>query len=346
MSAQEPEGRVLVTGSAGFIGGYVVEELLERGYEVVGIDNHSKYGRVVKSYDDHPRYRLIEADVQETAVVMEALAECDHFIAGAAMIGGISYFHTYAYDLLATNERIIASSCDAAIGAHREGRLQKVTYVSSSMVFESADSWPSYEGQEREIPPPLSSYGFQKLAVEYFARAANDQYGLPYTIVRPFNCVGIGEMRAQGEHEIVSGNVKLALSHVVPDIVQKVAKGQDPLHLLGDGTQVRHYTYGGDLARGIVTAMEHPDALNDDFNLSTAESTTVLELAERIWTRINGDRPFRYTADEPFTFDVQRRVPSVEKAKRVLGFEATTSLDEMLDEVVPWILDAIEKGLI
>ena len=102
------------------------------------------------------------------------------------MIGGISYFHTYAYDLLATNERIIAASCDAAIAAHRDGRLRKVTYLSSSMVFESADEWPSYEGQQREIPPPLSSYGFQKLAVEYFARAAWDQYRLPYTLVRPF----------------------------------------------------------------------------------------------------------------------------------------------------------------
>ena len=70
--------------------------------------------------------------------------------------------------------------------------------MSSSMVFESTDSWPSYEGQEREVPPPISSYGFQKLAVEYFARAAHQQYGLPYTIVRPFNCVGIGEMRARG----------------------------------------------------------------------------------------------------------------------------------------------------
>ena len=100
------------------------------------------------------------------------LADCDHFIAGAAMIGGISYFHTYAYDLLATNERIIAASCDAAIAARRDGRLRKLTYLSSSMVFESADEWPSYEGQQRRIPPPLSSCGFQKLAVEYFARAA------------------------------------------------------------------------------------------------------------------------------------------------------------------------------
>ena len=337
---------VLVTGSSGFIGGYVVEELLARGYRVVGIDNHSKYGKVQKSYDDDPRYTLIEDDARDVDVMTEALEGCDHLIAGAALIGGISYFHTYAYDLLATNERIMASTCDAAIRAHGE-QLQKVTYVSSSMVYESASSWPSYEGQEREIPPPISSYGFQKLAVEYYARAAYQQYGLPYTIVRPFNCVGTGEMRALSDVEVTSGNVKLAMSHVVPDLVQKVVKGQDPLHLLGDGSQIRHYTYGADLARGVVTAMEHPDALNEDFNLSTAASTTVLELAENIWRRIRGDDvEFRYVSDAPFDHDVQKRVPSVDKARDVLGFEATTTLDEMLDIVVPWVVEATEAGLI
>jgi nucleoside-diphosphate-sugar epimerase len=239
----------------------------------------------------------------------------------------------------------MAASCDAAIAAHRDGRLRKVTYMSSSMVFESTESWPSKEGDERKVPPPLSSYGFQKLAVEYYARAAWEQYKLPFTIVRPFNCVGVGEGRALGEAEVLSGNVKLAMSHVVPDLVQKIVKGQDPLHILGEGHQVRHYTYGGDLAAGIVTAMEHPAALNEDFNLSTAESTTVLELAEVIWRKIKGpDVPFRYVSDDPFEYDVQKRVPDVTKAREVLGFEATTSLDEMLDEVVPWVTQAVHDG--
>ena len=270
-------------------------------------------------------------------------------IAGAALIGGISYFHEYAYDLLAKNERIIASTCDAAIKAHDSGagQLQKVTYLSSSMVFESTDHWPSVEGDERKVPPPLSSYGFQKLAVEYFAKAAWDQYRLPYTIVRPFNCVGIGEVRALGEAVVESGSVQLAMSHVVPDIVQKILKGQNPLHILGEGNQVRHYTYGGDLAKGIVTCMESENALNDDFNVSTSESTTVLELAKIIWHKIHGpDVPFQYVSDEAYEYDVQKRVPSVEKTKRVLGFECTTTLDIMLDEVIPWIESAMAEGRI
>ena len=339
--------KVLVSGSAGFIGGYLVEELLARGYAVVGIDNFSKYGKVTKSYDDNPNYELVEGDARDIDLMTRLLSDCDHFIAGAAMIGGISYFHTYAYDLLATNERITAATCDAAIRAHQGGRLRKVTWVSSSMVYESADCWPSDEGQERDVPPPQSAYGVQKLAGEYFARAAWDQYRLPYTIVRPFNCVGVGEGRALGAEQIMSGNIRLALSHVVPDLVQKVLKGQDPLHILGSGDQLRHYTYGGDVAAGIVTAMEHPDAVNEDFNISAADGTTVRELAAMIWARIKGPaRELRLAHDAPFRHDVQRRVPATGKAKRLLGFEATTSLDRMLDEVIPWVADAVSGGLL
>jgi UDP-glucose 4-epimerase len=137
------------------------------------------------------------------------------------------------------------------------------------------------------------------------------------------------------------------MSHVVPDLVQKVLKGQDPLHILGSGEQIRHYTYGADLAQGIVTAMEHPAAANEDFNLSTAESTTVRELAELIWRKAKGPgTALRLVHDDPFAHDVQRRIPSTEKAKRILGFEATTSLSDMLDTVIPWIAQAVEAGTI
>lgn len=336
---------VVVTGSSGFIGGYIVEELLRQNYKVIGVDNFSKYGRVAKSYDSHPSYTLIEGDVRDVDLMTKILMDADHFIAGAALIGGISYFHTYAYDLLAQNERIIASSCDAAIAARAAGsRLEKVTYMSSSMVFESTTQWPSREGDERRVPPPLSSYGFQKLAVEYFAIAAWDQYKVPYTILRPFNCVGIGESRALGDIEISSGNVKLAMSHVVPDLVQKVFRGQDPVHILGTGDQIRHYTYGGDLARGIVLSLDHPSALNEDFNISTATGHTVKELAQVIWTKMRGDVPLTLEHEVAFEHDVQMRVPDVTKAKELLGFEATTSLEDMLDEVIPWIEKAIADG--
>jgi nucleoside-diphosphate-sugar epimerase len=339
--------RILVTGAAGFINGYLVPELLEAGHDVVGLDDYSKYGRLTKSYDAHPRYRFVEGDAKDTALLRELAADCDQIVASAAMIGGISYFHEFAYDLMAENERILASTFDAAIAAHRDGHLERIVVVSSSMVYESATVFPTPEGAQLTSPPPISTYGFQKLASEYFAKGASQQYGLPYTIVRPFNCVGIGERRALRDTDIMSGNVKLALSHVVPDLALKVLKGQDPLHILGDGSQVRHYTYGGDLAHGIRLAMESERAIDEDFNLSTAVSTTVLELATAIWRKVHGpDRPFRHVSDPPFEHDVQMRVPDVRKAREVLGFEATTSLDAMLDEVVPWIRSEAEAGRI
>jgi UDP-glucose 4-epimerase len=337
--------RILVTGAAGFINGYLVPELLEAGHEVIGLDDFSKYGPLTKSYDSHPNYRFVQGDAKDAALMRELAADCDQVVAAAAMIGGISYFHEFAYDLLAENERILASTFDAAIAARNGGHLQRIVVVSSSMVYESATVFPTPEGAQFSSPPPVSTYGFQKLASEYFAKGAWEQFQLPYTIVRPFNCVGIGERRAVRDTDVMSGNVKLALSHVVPDLVVKVLKGQDPLHILGEGNQVRHYTYGGDLAHGIRLAMESEAAVNNDFNLSTATSTTVLELAEAIWRKVRGDgQPLRYVTDPPFEHDVQLRVPDVRKARDVLGFEATTTLDAMLDEVVPWIRAEDEAG--
>jgi UDP-glucose 4-epimerase len=336
--------KILVSGSAGFIGGYLVQELLDQGHQVVGMDNYSKYGKVSKSYDDHPNFRFVEGDAKDLPLMKELIADCDQVVALAAIIGGISLFHELAYDLLAENERIMAATFDAAIWAFREKRLRKINVISSSMVFESTSTYPTPEGEQLKCPPPLSTYGFQKLACEYFAKGASEQYGLPFTIVRPFNAVGIGEKRAVYDREVYSGDVKLAMSHVVPDLVQKILKGQDPLHILGEGNQVRHYTYAGDLAKGIRTCIESEKALNEDFNLSTSASTSVLELAAMIWGKIRKGQPFRYVCDDPFKYDVQKRVPDVAKAKRILGFEARTSLSEALDEVIPWVENQIRIG--
>ncbi len=140
------------------------------------------------------------------------------------------------------------------------------------------------------------------------------------------------------------------MSHVVPDLVQKILKGQDPLHLLGSGNQVRHYTYGGDLAKGIAACIFHDQAANQAFNLSTPVGTTVLELAELIWRKVHGSgpgaKPFCYVSDAPYPYDVQCRVPDVSKARREIGFAATTGLDEVLDEVIPWIRRELSAGRI
>jgi nucleoside-diphosphate-sugar epimerase len=336
--------KILVTGAAGFIGGYLVEELLQAGHQVIGLDNFSKYGPLRQASLDQPRYRFVEGDAKDIGLLGELLRDVEQVVAGAARIGGISYFHEFAYDLLAENERLTAAVFDAAVAAHGRGTLKKINVISSSMVFENATVWPTPEGEQRRCPPPSSTYGFQKLATEYYTQGAWEQYKLPYTIIRPFNCIGIGERRALCERQVLSGNVALAMSHVVPDLVQKLLKVQDPLHLLGDGRQVRHYTYGGDLAHGIRLCIEKPEAINEDFNLSTDASTTVLELAQAIWNKIRPGQPFRYVCDPPYPYDVQKRVPNVDKATRLLGFRATTPLGEVLDMVIPWVQQQMQFG--
>ena len=336
--------RVLVSGSAGFIGGYIVQEFLNNGYHVRGVDNFSKYGKITKSFESHPNFEFVEGNCDDTSLMNEIVNDCDYLIAGAAMIGGITYFHKHAYDLLAVNERINAATFDAAINSFRDGRLKRILVMSSSMVFENTSVYPTPEEDIKNAPVPSSTYGFQKLACEYFAKGAYEQYGLPYTIVRPFNCVGIGEGKALSDSEALSGNIKLAMSHVLPDLIQKVLKGQRPLHILGNGSQIRHYTHGKDLARGIRYALESEKAINEDFNLSTATATTVLELAKLVWKTINVNDEFEYISDTPFEYDVMKRSPDVTKAKEILGFEAKISLEESVEEVVEWVKGQIELG--
>jgi nucleoside-diphosphate-sugar epimerase len=268
-----------------------------------------------------------------------------YLIAGAAMVGGIKYFHDKAYDLLATNERIAANTFDAAIQGYEESALEKVIVISSSMVYEGADAhaacvdsrfvWPSTEDRTKHFPSPYSTYGFSKLAIEYFAQGAYDQYGLDYGIVRPFNAVGLGEEESPNEPEVESGNIKLRMSHVLPDLVMKILRGQNPLHLYGDGSQIRCFTHGSDIARGVTAVMENNNATHRAFNISTSRQTTILELASSVWREVHGTKtPFVWVSDEPFEHDVQCRLPSVQLAKEILGWESKVTLEETIKEVV------------
>lgn len=324
--------KILVTGSEGFIGRHLVERLLKLGYTVVGIDNYSRDGKGKKKFSVHNDYHCSEGDVKNTRLLKKLLQDCDHLIALAAKVGGIAYFQTYPYDLASENEKITLSTLDAAIDAHKKGRLKKITLLSSSMVYESTRTYPASESETTNSPPPKSSYGFQKLSLEYLTYAAWQQYKLPYTIIRPCNIIGLGEAPSEKK-----------MGHVIPDLALKILEGQNPLHILGDGTQIRQFIHVKDLVRAIILTLSNRDATNEVFNIASERPVTVLEIAQRIWKRLNPRRRFAYVSDRPVSTDVKKSIIDTTKAKTILGFEAKIALETSIKEIIPWIKKYYEK---
>ena len=308
-------GVVLVTGGCGFIGSEVVRQLLAKGHVVRVADDLSKPSSRPPAGAEFIRVDL--TDASRVRAVFEGVQTCVNL---AAKIGGIGYFHRYPATILSENAKIYSNTFEAAVAAG----IESMVFVSSSMVYESADRFPSREDDVRAIPPPFTAYGFSKLMGEWYCRAFADQHGLRYTIIRPFNAFGPGEEAGEEVGE----------SHVIPDLIKKMLTGQYPVELLGDGRQTRCFTHVRDIARGIVMAMESPKAVNEDFNLSTPRETTVLELAELLFGMCCPGRPFQATSVRGFPSDVRRRIPDTRKAREVLGWEAEIDLVQGLEPLV------------
>ncbi len=203
----------------------------------------------------------------------------------AAIVGGIANFHKLPFTLFEVNNALTGAIVHAAI----DQDVERFTYVSSSMVFENATEYPTTEDHVRVCPAPWSAYGFSKLAGEVYTRAAHDQHGLRYTICRPFNAYGPGELPDRDEPGI---------AHAVPDLIAKVLSGQRPLQIFGSGEQTRTLTHVSDIADGVVTAMASPAGENEDFNISASEELTVAEIARRIWVAC-GEDPAELRARAP-----------------------------------------------
>ena len=196
----------------------------------------------------------------------------------------------------------------------RTGQLQKVTYLSSSMVFESTRAWPSFEGQEQEYPRHFRPTGSRSWPW-------STSPGRPVTSTdcrTPSSDPSTASASASGGPWATSRSCRERQAGDEPCRARSRPEGPEgPRSAAHPGRrrQVRHYTYGGDLARGIVDAMEHPPAENEDFNLSTATSTTVLELAQLIWRKIKARRPFRFVTGRALRARRRPSGASTDKAK-------------------------------
>jgi UDP-glucose 4-epimerase len=312
--------RVLVTGGAGMIGSAVVRRLLRDPAWEIEVADHRQAPEWMRE-----GCRVHTGDLREPELARAAAEGCSHVIHLAAIVGGIANFHKLPYTLTDVNNALTVNVISAALAQGAE----RFVYVSSSMVFERAAEFPTEEAHLLDCPTPHSAYGFSKLAGEVYTRAAHDQYGLRYTICRPFNAYGPGERPDAGEPGI---------AHAVPDLIGKVLAGQRPLRIFGSGEQTRTLTHVDDIADGIVTAMGAPAGENEDFNISAAEEHTVAEIAGLIWEACGLDpETLEFEHLQSFEVDVQRRWPSVEKARRLLGWEARIDLRAGIAETVEWL---------
>jgi nucleoside-diphosphate-sugar epimerase len=310
--------RVLVTGGAGTIGSAVVQRLLKEPDLTVRIaDQRDPPGAVRERCEIHA------ADLRNSDAAREAVAGCAKIVHLAAIVGGIANFHKLPYTLLEANNALYNSLFRAAI----EAGLERFVYVSSSMVFERADKFPTTEESLDRTLTPRSAYGLSKLAGEHYCRAAHDEHGLPYAIVRPFNAYGPGELPGD----------EPGIAHLVPDLIERSLRKERPFPIFGSGEQTRSLTHVDDIADGIFEALTHPAAPGEDFNISSGDERSVAEIARIVWEACGNDPSELELEHHPsFEVDVQRRWPSTEKARQVLGWEARISLEEGIRETVRW----------
>jgi UDP-glucose 4-epimerase len=314
--------RVLVTGGAGTIGSAVVRRLLRDPEWEVRVADHREAPQWMRESCE-----IITGDLRDGDEADRAVESCSHVIHLAAIVGGIANFHKLPFTLTAVNNALTGALVKAAL----EPGVERFVYVSSSMVFERASEFPTTEEYLDQCPTPRSAYGFSKLSGEVYTRAAHDEHDLKYTICRPFNAYGPGELPEPDEPGI---------AHAVPDLIHKALAGQTPLEIFGTGQQTRTLTHVDDIADGIVTAMASAAGENEDFNISSSEERTVAELAQLIWEAC--DRPadqFALKHLPSFEVDVQRRWPSVQKARDLLGWQAQIDLRDGLAATVNWLRD-------
>lgn len=319
------KAKFLITGGAGFIGSEIVRQLLDTGHFVRVADNLSK-----KDASIDKRAQFINIDLTDHEKTKKVFQGIDICVNAAAKIGGIGYFHKYPATIISENNKIYSSTFEAAALAG----VKRMVYISSSMVFESTTRFPSKEEDISKIPPPVSSYGFSKLSGEWYCRSFWDEYKLPFSICRPFNAYGINEFP---EREI-------GYAHVIPDLVRKILEGQYPLEMLGDGNQTRCFTHVSDVAGGVIATATSDKGENQDFNIGSDKEIIMIDLAKKIWKMMDVKKPFKVKFVKGYKYDIKRRVPNVQKVKKLINWEPSVKFEDGLKEVITWLQKQKDQG--
>ena len=301
----------------------VIPLLLEKGHEVKGVDNFARYGEIERERD----YEFVRGDLTNGVFVDDVVKGVDAVIQAAALIYGVGGFHRFPADILSKDITLHSNILESSL----KNGISRMVYISSSMVYERCQTHPSKEADVDHSLIPSTDYGLSKLVGERLTQAFHRQHGMDFTIWRPFNIIT--------PHE--KGESELGTSHVFADYIKNIiVEKRTVLPIIGDGEQVRCFTWIGDVARGIADFSFDDRAKNEIFNLGNPEPITMKALANIIFEKakenglIENTGELTFESKMSFSDDVRIRIPDVSKAKDVLGWEPTLKADESVGKCV------------
>ena len=304
--------KILVTGSEGSLMQYVIPVLMDQGYEVIGVDNFARYGEIERKRN----YDFIRGDLTDVNFVDSLFngKKIDGVIQAAALIYGVGGFNKYPADIL-SKDIVLHQNI---LWAMKKYGVKKVTYISSSMVYERCINHPSKEEDAFNSLIPSTDYGMSKLVGEKLCIAFARQYGLKYTIWRPFNIIT--------PHEVAEK--EQGLSHVFADFIQNLLiEKKNPLPIFGDGEQIRCFTWIGDIANAIGKYSFLDKTDNEIYNLGNPEPISMKDLARLIH---QGKDELKFKTIKEYNDDVIIRIPDITKASNDLNFTPTKKVKDSI----------------
>lgn len=316
-------GSTVITGGAGFIGSRLARRLVDLGRRVVVLDNFST-GRRSNLADlaSHPLVTVVESDLRDTALLDDVIAEADEVYHLAAAVG----VRLIVEDPVHTIETNVQGASEVLRVAAKW--MRPILLTSTSEVYGKGTRTPFSEDDDTIYGPTKNSrwsYAFSKAIDEFLALAYHQSRGLPVVIVRLFNTVGPGQV---GDYGMVA-----------PRLVQQALAG-GPIQVYGDGAQSRCFCHVDDIVPALIKLLATPAAHGLVVNLGSDEEVSINELAERIRAKVNPACAIKHVpydeAYRPGFEDLRRRVPALDRARRLIGFAPSRNLDKILDDVIAY----------
>lgn len=313
--------KIFITGGAGFIGSTLIGCLINDN-KIIAYDNLDRNSLEGKQYANHPNLTLVKGDVLDEASLRQAI-DGAQIVVHAAAIAGIDNTLKNPVNTMRVNMLGTANVLEAA---YQAGSVERFMDFSTSEVFGS-HAFKVDEGCQTvtgAVGEARWTYAVSKLAGEHLTHAYHRQYRLPTVTVRPFNIYGPGQI---GE-----GAIQI--------FIRKALKNED-IYIFGDGNQIRAWCYIDDMIDGIMLGLSHEKAIGESFNIGNARAvTTIYGLAQVVCRVLNSKSKIVFR--DPLSADIELRIPSVEKGKELLGYQAKVDLDEGVRRTAEWYCNHME----